>query len=298
VFTHNQLYVEQGFTWKAFLGTIRIFVLEQPLSAVFALAMISLLVCTVENWKGFWKTAGLKNVETKELQVWVMASLAVTFLLDFIFTTLPGTNYRHYYQIPILTLSALIGYLAHQLVNIKESFRNKNAILYSAILLISLPWLVEVIGKEVPSRANWRALISNPDITSYQPSPLEEFILEDTTPDQSILVWDYDPKIYFHVDRRSPTRFIYLRHLFTPIPGASNGFAEFMQALEKDPPVLIISSKSSLQGLPYIGIVDTKICSKCDPVVRQGVVEFKHYVDQNYRAYIEFENWAVFKRLK
>ena len=168
----------------------------------------------------------------------------------------------------------------------------------SATAVILLPWLVEVIGKETPSLANWKELGSNPNITVYQPNAIEKFILENSTPEQSILVWDYDPIIYFHVDRRSPSRFIFLRHLYTPIPGAANGFAEFLQELQDDPPILIITSKTGQQGLPYLGLSEADICSDCTSEIRQGVIAFKRYVEQYYRPYTDIQTWAIYKRIK
>ena len=301
VFTHNQLYVEQGFSWKALRGTLRIFVLEQPLAALTALAFISLLVYIIENWKNILLPNEEANDDPVSPQSWVMVCLLIAFIFDFIFTTLPGKNFRHYFQVPILTLAASTGYLSYRLSRNKTSLQknvSNNVIMYSAILLILVPWLVEVIGKELPGLSTWQAFISNPHITQYQSEPLEQFIIENTTPDQSILVWDYDPAIYFHVNRRTPTRFIFLRHIFEPIPGASSGFAEFMQSLQNDPPELIISSKTSQQGLPYLGMDDSSFCSQCDPVMRLDTLEFKHYVDQYYAAYTDIQTWAIYKRLK
>jgi hypothetical protein len=301
IFTHNQLYVEQGFNWRALLATVRIFITEQPLAALFALAMISVLVYAVENSDVLLSSGVVRDHEPDHLQVWVMAGLIITFMFDFIFTTLPGTNFHHYFQIPILTLAVIAGYLVHRLSSIKlfvGKGQANHVIIYSAIIIILIPWLVEVVGKELPTKANWQALTSIPNITQYQPDSLEEFILANTTPHQSILIWDYAPAIYFHVDRRSPTRFIFLRHIFTPIPGASNGFAEFMQELHNDPPELIMSSKTSLQGLPYLGQDEDDICNDCPAEVRAGVVAFKQYVSQNYQAYIDIGSWAVYKKIK
>ncbi len=303
VFIHNQLYVEQGFTWKAMLATIRIFIIEEPLAALFACALISVIIFAIERWKLIWQAnPGTASPYDKSiLQVWVMLSLIITFLLDAVFTALPGTNFRHYYLVPILSLAALSAYLIdyffhHILGKIQTS--TSAALGFSALLLIMLPWFIEVIGKELPSQSNVRELITNPHIRHYQPNPVEKFILENTSPEQSILIWDYDPSIYFHVDRRSPTRFIFLRHLYTPIPGAPTGFSEFMQELQNDPPELIITQKTSQQGLPYLGLDENSICSDCPADIRAGVLAFKQYVSQYYQAYTDVETWAVYRRLK
>jgi len=40
----------------------------------------------------------------------------------------------------------------------------------------------------------------------------------------------------FLAHRRSPTRYIFLQHLFTPTPYDQNGLSEFLQELADDPP--------------------------------------------------------------
>ncbi len=303
VFIHNRLYIEEGFSLKAFIATFRILIVEQPLAAVFGLAVISIIVYIFDNWKKFWRigTEKLELRKPESNRFWMMAGLIIVVVLDILFTTLPGTNFRHYYQIPILSMSAISGYLFDHLVNLKPVFKKfnpYNILTLSATVVILLPWLVEVIGKEAPSLANWKELRSNPNITVYQPDAMEKFILENSTPEQSILVWDYDPIIYFHVDRRSPTRFIFLRHIYTPIPRAANGFAEFQQELQGDPPILIITSKTAQQGLPYLGLSEADICSDCTSEIRQGVIAFKRYVEQYYQPYTDIQTWAIYKRIK
>ncbi len=303
VFIHNRLYIEEGFSLKAFIATFRILIVEQPVSAVFGLAVISILAFIFENWKKIWRIdpekLDLQNPES--VRFWMTAGLLIVISLDILFTTLPGTNFRHYYQIPILSMSAISGYLfdrLSQLRSVPSKFKAYTAIILGACAIILLPWLVEVTGKEIPSLTNWKELRSNPNITVYQPNAIEQFILENSTPEQSILIWDYDPIIYFHVDRRSPSRFIFLRHLYTPIPGATNGFAEFLQELQDDPPVLIITSKTAQQGLPYLGLSEAAICSDCTPDIRQGVIAFKRYVEQYYQPYTDIQTWAIYMRNK
>jgi hypothetical protein len=303
VFIHNQTYVQSGFSLRANMGTLRILIVEQPLSGLFALTLISLIVFVVENWKKLWFIDESNRVGTDLdfTRRWTMAGLAVCILLDIFFVALPGTNFRHYYVIPILSMAAISAYFFNRISKDKSAqtqLKHFSAFTISVTLVILLPWMVEVIGKELPSRANWQELRSNPNITQYQPNTIEKFILENSLPEQSILIWDYEPRIYFHVDRRSPTRFIFLRHLYTPIPGAPNGFSEFMQSLQNDPPVLIITSKTAQQGLPYLGLGDDEICSECLPDIRQGVIAFKRYVEQYYQPYTDIETWAIYKRIQ
>ena len=303
VFIHNKLYVQSGFSLRAAIGTVWILILEQPLAALFALTLVSLIVYFVENGSRLRRTGdneiGGMDIETR--RAWVMTAISISLLFDIFFIALPGSNFRHYFQIPILTMAVICAYLFYLLLHMSTlgtKSRLYSAFIFSAAGVLLLPWAVEVIGKELPSQANWQALLSNPNFTKSQPDEIEKFILENSSPDQSILIWDYDPTIYFQVQRRSPTRFIFLRHIYTPIPGAANGFAEFMQELLDDPPVLIITSKTAQQGLPYLGLREDQICSECAADIRQGVIEFKKYLDEYYRPYTDIQTWAIYKRIQ
>jgi len=303
VFIHNRLYVQSGFSLRAVIGTWRILILEQPLAALFALTLVSLIVYFVENGSKLRRTADIEidEMEIETGRAWVMTAEGIALLFDIIFITLPGSNFRHYYQIPILTMAIICTYLFYLLLHMNSlgaKSRLYSTLIFSAAGVLLLPWAVEVIGKELPSRANWQALISNPNFTKSQPDEIEKFILENSSPNQSILIWDYDPTIYFQVQRRSPTRFIFLRHIYTPIPGAANGFAEFMHELQDDPPVLIITSKTAQQGLPYLGLSEDEICNECAADIRQGVIEFKRYLDEYYRPYTDIQTWAIYKRIQ
>jgi hypothetical protein len=303
VFTHNILYVEGGFSLRAFLGTLRIFIVEQPLAALSALVLLSLVTFIVGNWNCIRQNQPSKNVgmDQESIRFWFMLGLAVALFFDLIFTSISGKNYRHYFQIPILTMAAISAYLSNWMQQIKRTPVKKDPhvfMTFVAILVILLPYAVEVFGKEIPNRKNLDSFLSNPNVSDYRPDAIEQFIIDHSQPDQSILVWDYEPAIYFHVNRRSPSRYISLQNLFILTPNGSNGFSEFLKELENDPPVLIISSKTSQQGLPYLGLSENDICSECSAEIKTGVITFKRYVDHNYQPYTDIENWAVFKRIE
>jgi hypothetical protein len=303
VLIHNQQYVQAGFTKKAFFVTLRIFVLEQPLAALTILALISSITWAVESWNAFRRPHAPQSGEVDEERVrfWFMVGLVVAVCLDVFFTGLSGKNFHHYFQIPMLTLAASSAYLFFTLSQLRRATPRGGTyaiIAISAVFVILLPWAVEVYGKEVPSRGNLAYFLSNPNVTRYQPEAIEKVILEHSQPDQSIFIWGYDPAIYFHVGRRSPSRYIFPQHLFTPTPDGPNGFAEFFMELERDPPVLILSSKGGEQGLAYLGFEEQDICLECPADIRQGVIALKRYVTQYYQPYMDSQDWAVYTRIK
>jgi hypothetical protein len=303
VLIHNRQYVQAGFTKTAFIATLRIFVLEQPLAALTILAIISMITWAVESWHVFRRPHDpqIGEVDKERVRFWIMVGLVVAVFLDVIFTGLSGKNFFHYFQIPILTLSASSAYLFFTLLQLSRTTARGEPyaiIAISAVFVILLPWVTEVFGKEVPSQGNLAFFLSHPNVTRYHPEAIEKIILEHSQPDQSIFIWGYDPAIYFHVGRRSPSRYIFPQHLYTPTPNSPNGFSEFFMELERDPPVLILSSKGSEQGLPYLGIGEEDICRDCPADIRQGVIALKRYVTQYYQPYMDSQDWAIYTRIK
>ena len=300
VFIHNQLYVQEGFTLPAVYHMLLRFLNEQPLMTLTLLAVISFSAFT-----SFYILAPKPDLiatrSPKKIQLYWMLVLGITIILDLVFTSLSGKNFNHYFQIPILPLAASSAYLFHRLNPNHPGFPKKDPyaiITLCTILIILLAWSINVIRYALPNTKNLRGFLANPNVTVYQPNQIETFILENSQPDESILVWDYDPVLYFHTGRRSPTRYIFLRHLYTPTPTGVNGFDEFLQELENDPPVLILTSKSSQQGLPYLGFDEAIICSDCPDDIRQGVVQVKRYLSEYYQPYLDVGTWAVYTRIK
>jgi hypothetical protein len=303
VFIHNRQYVQAGFTKTAFVATLRIFVLEQPLAALTILAIISMIAWAVSSWNVYRRPHDpqIGEGDPEQVRFWIMLGLVVAVFLDVIFTGLSGKNFYHYFLIPMLTLAASSAYLFFTLLQLKRITARVEPyviIAISAVFVILLPWATEVFGKEVPSRGNLAFFLSHPNVTRYHPEEIEKTILEHSQPDESIFIWGYDPAIYFHVGRRSPSRYIFPQHLYTPTPNGPNGFAEFFMELERDPPVLILTSKGSEQGLPYLGIAEEEICLECPADVRQGVIALKRYVTQYYQPYMDSQDWAVYTRIK
>jgi len=107
VLIHNRLYVQQGYSPRAFVGTPAVSHYEQPIAASSALALISLTLYAAETWFGFRRKdkANLARTDQESAQMWIMAGLAIAVFFDVINTGLSGRNFHHYFQIPILTMT-------------------------------------------------------------------------------------------------------------------------------------------------------------------------------------------------
>jgi hypothetical protein len=311
VFKHNIGYVESGFSIRSLYGTARLFLINQPMASLTALVILSYSVFIFQHGRDLLPTrvpAGSipgKIVEggmDKSLaSVWWQAGLGLAMLLDLVFLAASGKNFGHYLQVMLPVMIASVLYLFDLLINAireKPADRSLLVIASSGVLVLLLAGLVEIAGKETPSMAELKTFWQTPNLTQYQPNELEQTIIDHSQPSDSVLVWGGHPSMNFLTDRRSPTRYIFLQHLFTPTPAGDNGFNEFFQDLQTDPPALIVAQPDSSAGLPFFGNPDESICPGCEPDTRQKMLEFKRYVEANYQLTSSIWDWVVYERVE
>jgi hypothetical protein len=310
-FTHNFTYVEQGFSLKSLYGTARMFVIDQPTAALTILAGVAVGVYIYQNGKVVFS---LKKPTKQQLDgmvpglmsrekslIWFMGGVFLSVTLDVLFLASSGKNFGHYLQVLIPSMVMVMVYLVDALRrSMKEEKRSRSmqVAVISGIVIVLLSAGLEIAVKEMPSIQDLKAFISAPDRTKYLPSELEQYIIDHSSADDSVLVWAGHPGMNFVTQRRSPTRYIFLLHLFNPVPGAANGFGEFMADLKNDPPKLIVTQPVSSMGLPNFEQPADTICPICDPSTLAGMLEFKKYIEENYDLKFSIWDWEVYQRIE
>jgi hypothetical protein len=311
VFTHNISYVESGFSLRSLYGTVRMFLLQQPMAALTILAGVSAVVFLFQHARQIVSRQPPSEHENLDFfpgrmdaaheKTWLMAAIFLSISFDIAFLASSGKNFGHYLQVVIpgmvialLALLDVVRLVARQ--HLPE--RSLLALSISAIIMTLLIAGLEVTTKELPDLNELKEFFSNSNPTVYQPTELEQYILDHSTRTDAVLIWAGHPSMNFVTHRHSPTRFIFLQHLFTPVPGAANGFAEFMQELQTDPPQLIVVQPVSSAGLPYFeNPVDT-ICPGCDPLALDGMLALKQFVDGGYELNYSIWDWVVYTRIR
>jgi hypothetical protein len=311
VFTHNFTYVEQGFSLKSLYGTARMFLIDQPTAALTILAGVAVGVYIYQHGKVVFS---LKKPTKQQLDgmvpglmsrekslIWFMGGVFLSVTLDVLFLASSGKNFGHYLQVLIPGMVMVMVYLVDALQrSMKEEKRSRSmqVAVISGIVIVLLSAGLEIAVKEMPSIQDLKAFISAPDRTKYLPSELEQYIIDHSSADDSVLVWAGHPGMNFVTQRRSPTRYIFLLHLFNPVPGAANGFGEFMADLKNDPPKLIVTQPVSSMGLPNFEQPADTICPTCDPSTLAGMLEFKKYIEENYDLKFSIWDWEVYQRIE
>lgn len=310
VFAHNISYVQQGFSLSSMYGTARLFFVQQPMASLTILFLISMLAFIIQHRR---QLVGGANpapehvggfapipMDAEPARMWLVAVVFTATLLDILFLASSGKNFGHYLQVvvPGMVFGALC--LLNELLHWEGSRaagRNLQLFAFSAVIIISLGAGLEIGAKEMPSLQPLKTFISNPNPTIYQPNELEQYIIDHSSAQDTVLVWAGHPGMNFVTQRRSPTRYIFLLHLFTPTPRAPNGFAEFLHDLETNPPKLIVVQPVSSMGLPDITGASAPTCPGCDPSVLEGLARVHQLVSSHYQLSFSIWDWVVYARL-
>ncbi len=311
VFAHNVTYVREGFSLRSLYGTARMFLIQQPMASLTILLGASLTIYLLQSAHMiFTRTIPAQNevdaftpgrINSQQAQTWFLAGVFLAITLDVIFLASSGKNFGHYLQVVLPGMVVGMLYpidILRQSISQDQTKHKLQLVAVSAILLVSLGAGLEIAGKEMPSVQELIAFFSSPNLTLYQPTELEQYIIDHSSASDSVLVWAGHPSMNFVTHRRSPTRYIFLQHLFTPTPKGPNGFGEFLQELHADPPALIVVQPVSSAGLPYFENPTETLCVGCDPLVLQGMLSLKQFVSSQYVLNYSLWDWVVYERIR
>jgi len=305
LFLHNTSYIESSLSLRSLIATLRLYMIYQPLASLVCLALITCTSSIFANrghidLKQFFR----KRVSSKEAadesspttEQWFILTLGISFLLDFLMIAISAKNFGHYFIIPIPTLAAIWIYLLSKLHCLKGQSNGNNYsywLAFAAALFLTATWGVEVFSKEIPDKAFVRHFFTE-NVTTFRPNQIEQYILANSEPDQSVLIWGTHPSYNFTTRRRSPTKYIFLPHLFTPTPQASHGFDEFLAELEHDPPAVIaVDIESGV--LPFFGAEGDSRCPNCSDELKFEMEKFNQYVERNYTLDHELPGWLFYR---
>ena len=169
------------------------------------------------------------------LTAWAVLALPIELIL----AGLSGMNYQHYF---ILCITPVIILLCHALALLTgKLFPQKQFIkpcLIMALCIASLP-LIRCFRDNYMHRTP----------SSY--TKVRDYLLSDTVPDQSILVWGSRTAIYVMSERYAPTAYFNERPLYLfPDAVQAKQWAELLSDLQRDPPQVIIYTHDT--ALPFI----------------------------------------------
>ncbi len=117
-----------------------------------------------------------------------------------------------------------------------------------------------------------------------EPPAVVQFLREHTSPDDTVLVLGYEPRILFFAGRRAPTRFVNTGHLLQKDFVTPAIAQEFYQDILNQKPAYIVDVRD--QGLVNVTPIDSQFIRR-----RVGGVQ------RLYQPYKRIGGWMVYKRV-
>ena len=205
--------------------------------------------------------------------------LLIDLLLEVLLTQLPDATYAHYYLTLLPTLTIFTGLslsvLLSGLKNTSKSFVPKTKILFLALIALfaSIPLLTE-----------WYYSLKEPDQNFNK--ALVQFILEETEPDQEVLIWGAETAINFYTDRSSPSRYVYQYPLVQENYVTEEMILDFLSEIERNKPELIIDSARA--DMPFLRF----------PIESERIDEQINKIYAQYKEAAIINGWWVIQLVK
>lgn len=196
-------------------------------------------------------------------------------LIETVFTHLPGLTFSHYYLtfFPILTF--FCGLLFSQLSELKiwdsKYKRSQQRVFLILVTFFSI----------FPLFNTWQTSLTKPDYRVNE--MLIKHVLDQTEPNDPILIWGAETMINFYTKRAAPTRYVYQYSLLVLGYTTEKKVLEFLDDLLETPPVLLVDSMRS--DMPFfIFAVESAL-----------IEEKKEALLSLYTEIPEIDGWKVYQ---
>lgn len=317
-FEHNFQYTQAGFSRQSLALSFELYFTLKPMAVVVSLAFISGVVFLYDHWRKIlpWR---VKGAEAKPLDFtprqmgeegarrWFLFSLLLSIPLDFVLFALSGKNFGHYL---LVLLPALTSLCLYSLIVLSQFQQRKSTqkpvsieksvfvIALAALVLFYANWFLKVAGEEMPEPARLAAFLKQPNIFTHQVTELEQYVLDHSQSDDTVLTWSSDPYLNFITGRRSPTRYIFPLHLLTPTLTDSQGFDELIGELQENPPAVIAAQPNPASGMPFFEGNGDVFCPNCSEEASAGLLRLKTYLESHYRFEKQIWDWYLYLPLR
>ncbi len=211
-------------------------------------------------WVGvinFWHFSQLSKAQTALLGVSLLnLPLAIALSL------FSGRDYAHYFMSWLPSLGLLSGFFAYQVqafipAGEASPAQSRGVGGTSWVYALTLTCALYPLSGLLPSAVTLATVVGRarafppPNVLAEPEGVYVDFILQNTAPDETVLIWGNELMYNFLTDRDAPSKFIYQYPFVTPNYATEAMTREFLNDLiEKRP--LIIDSAVSNPTLPFI----------------------------------------------
>lgn len=206
--------------------------------------------------------------------------------IEILLVSISGKDYRHYFMSLLPGFTIFAGYCGNYIFNkLRVFYQDRYQLLFCdfLFLLLGLQGFLFVL----------RIYHQEPEVPITQ---AVQYIVRNTQPDDSVLVWGSQSTINFLSERRSPTRFVHQKPLYQVGYTSPALIDEFLSKLEAAPPEMIIDTYHP--STPFVVVNDAGKCSypqKRHPQEMDKVFEFvcSHYHRVDY---LGKDHWLVLQK--
>jgi hypothetical protein len=193
--------------------------------------------------------------------------------IEFIFLSLSGRTYAHYYMtlLPVLTLFAGLAFWLCMSTISRWGFQTIAKVILASGILFVFFWT---------SLAGYHDHWTGYRNTTY--APLIESIISRTNQDDYVLVWGNEASINYYSQRRSPSRFVYLFPLYQSGYVNEQIIEEYLSSILRNRPKLIIDLKDP--GSPFLNL----------PLNNEIIQSQLDEIQTHYDVIEDTSNWTIY----
>lgn len=198
--------------------------------------------------------------------------------IELIMASISGYSYRHYFiaLLPIYTVFA--GFTFWMLLSQPSNSQIPKKIMRLLPVCIGIIFFILLLSASIAS-------VYDINFTSHgiDYNEVTSYIRLNTTEDDFVLVWGYDPEINYSTQRRSPSRFVYQIPLYKAGYANQKIIEEFLEDIIQHEPRLIIDTKH-----PETPLYNFNFTSP-------GIEKALQFLRSSYKVKEELGPWTVYE---
>ncbi len=203
----------------------------------------------------------------REAVPWPLWVAVLDIPIEILLISTSTKNYTHYFMVLLPSFSILIAFLLSETAHFQKKILSTVFIILLTTALF-LPAVSSIIEQIKPQ-------------PNLQVSQTVDYILENTGPEDPVLVWGTQTVVNYLSGRESPTRFVHQKPLFRMGYASASLSAEFLAGLEANPPKLIINTW--LPSTPFVEISPDGTCGPPEAKYPESMGAVFNYICQHYR---------------
>lgn len=225
-----------------------------------------------------WLTAGMILISRKKpiaggSRAFLMI-LLVNLPIEILLAGVSGNTYSHYYisMLPALSLFAALAFKGiFSSIQLPDATRMARATITLAVLFVFI-W------------SCWGDLLAvRKSFLSVRPAEAIAYLRDHTTPADTVLMWGMETRINYYIQRRSPSRFVYLSQQYDNRYASNAIIEEFLTDIIQARPKFIVDTGE--EQMPIFSL----------PQSDERIEDDIAFLKAKYEPTVEIAGWTVYQ---